>query len=77
MRPGGRPWHPAVDACRAALQLDPTNLEARRLLIIGAVKIGDMVLARNEYRIYLGFDPPDAEALRRWIESQPARSARP
>jgi hypothetical protein len=76
-RPGEGQWRPAVDACRAALRLDPTNFEARRLLIIGAVKIGDMVLARSEYRTYLGFDPPDAEALRRWIESQPARTARP
>jgi hypothetical protein len=38
---------------------------------------GDLTLARAESRIYLAFDPPDAEPLRRWLESQPAARAGP
>jgi len=70
-RPAGGNWRPAIDACRAALRLAPTNLEARRLLIVGAVMTGDLPLARGEFRIYLGFEPPDADNLRRWLESHP------
>jgi tetratricopeptide (TPR) repeat protein len=76
-RPAKGQWPPAIDACRAALKLDPTNLEARRLLIVGAVMTGDLTLARSEYRTYLAFDPPDAAALRGWIESRPIRPPRP
>ena len=41
----GDDWHspgrqPAVDPCVAPLKLDPTNLEARRLLIVGTVMTG-------------------------------------
>ena len=69
-RPGKGQWGPAIKACQAALRLDPTNLEARRLLIEGAVMTGDLTLARGEFRTYAGFDPPDAESLRRWLESR-------
>ncbi len=74
-RPGGGDWRPAIDACRAALRLDPTNLEARRLLIVGAATTGDLPLARDEFRIYLGFDPPDAGRLRRLLEGLPDPSS--
>jgi Cytochrome c554 and c-prime len=76
-RPAKGQWQPAIDACRAALKLDPTNLEARRLLIVGAVMTGDLTLARSQYRTYLGFDPPDAEPLRRWIGSHSVPPPRP
>jgi cytochrome c-type biogenesis protein CcmH/NrfG len=74
-RPAAGDWRPAIDACRAALRLDPTNLEARRLLIVGAATTGDLPLARDEFRIYLGFDPPDAGPLRRWLEGLPDPSS--
>jgi hypothetical protein len=74
-RPAGGDWRQAIDACRAVLRLDPTNLEARRLLIIGAATTGDLPLARDEFRIYLGFDPPDAGPLRRWLDGLPDRSS--
>jgi predicted CXXCH cytochrome family protein len=67
-RPAGGDWRQAIDACRAVLRLEPTNLEARRLLVVGAATTGDMTLARDELRIYLGFEPPDAGALRRWLD---------
>jgi hypothetical protein len=68
-RQAGGQWRPAIEACRTALRLDPTNLKARSLLIAGAVMTGDLTLARDEARTYLGFNPPDAEPLRRWLES--------
>jgi predicted CXXCH cytochrome family protein len=73
-RPAGGDWRPAFDACRAALRLDPTNHEARRLLIVGAATMGDLPLARDEFRTYLSFDPPDAEPVRRWLDGVAARS---
>jgi cytochrome c-type biogenesis protein CcmH/NrfG len=72
-RPSGGDWRQAIEAFRAALRLDPTNLEACRLFIVGAAKTGDLPLARDEFRIYLGFDPPDAEHLRLWLDGPAAR----
>ena len=74
-RPAGGDWRQAIDACRAVLRLDPTHLEARRLLIVGAATTGDLPLARAEFRIYLGFDPPDAVPLRRWLDGHADRSS--
>ncbi len=71
-RPGAGDWPAAIAACKAALRIDPTNLEARRLLIAGAVMNGDLALARAESRIYLAFDAPDADRVRRWLESNGA-----
>ena len=76
LAPGRRSGcRPAIDACRAVLRLDPTHLEARRLLIVGAATTGDLPLARAEFRIYLGFNPPDAVPLRRWLDGHADRSS--
>jgi hypothetical protein len=56
-----RAWREVVDACRAALRLNPADLSARRLLVFSLVQFGDLSAARAEYRIYLGFDPPDRD----------------
>jgi Flp pilus assembly protein TadD len=56
-----RAWPEAVDACRAALRLNPADLSARRLLVLSLVQLGDRSAARAESQIYLGFDPPDRD----------------
>jgi hypothetical protein len=76
-QPAKGQWPPAIAACRSALRLDPTNLAARRLLIVGAVLTGDETLASSEYHAYLSFNPPDAGSLGRWLDSHPASTARP
>jgi hypothetical protein len=76
-QPAKGQWPLAIEACRSALRLDPTNLAARRLLIVGAVMTGDRALARTEYQAYLGFKPSDAGSLGRWLDAHPASRAGP
>jgi hypothetical protein len=56
-----RAWQEAVDACRAALRLNPADLSARRLLVLSLAQSGDRTAARAEREIYLRFDPPDRD----------------
>jgi Flp pilus assembly protein TadD len=63
----GGQWRPAIDACRAALRLNPADLSARRLLIACYLRQGDTTRARAECRTLIGFDPPDRDQLERWM----------
>jgi Flp pilus assembly protein TadD len=62
-----RNWRSAVEACREALRLDPTNLAVRRFLVRGELHLGNVEAARRELQILLGFDPPDRDDLQNWL----------
>ena len=51
-------------------RLDPTNLEAPRLLMVGGARPATLPWPATT-RICLGFDPPDAGLLRRLLEGLP------
>jgi hypothetical protein len=65
-----REWDQAIDECRAALRRNCAHLDARRLLIECLLKKGERTPAKKEMDILLGFDPPNADALRRWFAEQ-------
>jgi tetratricopeptide (TPR) repeat protein len=60
-----RDWHAAVAACREAIQLNPADLEVRKLLVRSLLGLGDASAARAEFETLLAFDPPDREELLR------------
>ncbi len=58
-----RDWPAATAACRDALRLNPADVETRKLLVRGLLRLEDIESARAEFRILLGFDPPDRDEL--------------
>jgi Flp pilus assembly protein TadD len=63
-------WQGALAECRVALQLNPTSVPARRLLIQGHLREGHNDQARAEFDVLLALQPSQAEALRRWFADQ-------
>src|SRR5262249_1686936 len=64
-----REWTSAADACRAALERNPSSLESRKLLISCLVRQGDRIRAREEFdRLLPLFDKNDRDILRQWLE---------
>jgi hypothetical protein len=62
-----RTWPKAIDACRAALRVNPANLKARQLLIEAMKRNGDKLGAQSEFETLLAIAPPEgADELRRW-----------
>ena len=64
VRAGRGEWDEAVRECDAAVRRNVAHLDARRLLIDCLLRAGDRARAEKEVDVLLGFDPPDAEALR-------------
>lgn len=61
-------WRGAVEACRAAVRLDPTNTEARRLLIRSLIELQDEPAARAEFDTLRRLKPDEREELQRWFD---------
>jgi predicted CXXCH cytochrome family protein len=57
-------WDEAAREARAALDLNPTRHEARRILLVCYLRLGDREKARSEWQVYQEFKPPDLEQVR-------------
>jgi cytochrome c-type biogenesis protein CcmH/NrfG len=64
----GRLWPEAVEACRAAVRLNPFDVRVRMLLIDCLVRKGERAEARAEFDALLGLRPPQPERLRQWFD---------
>jgi tetratricopeptide (TPR) repeat protein len=63
-------WSAAAESARAALRLDPANIQARLLLVQSYIKLGRRQDALKEYAVVMAYEPPDVEAIRRWYAAQ-------
>ncbi len=63
-------WQQAAQEAGAALQMNPARLEARRLLLLCHLRLGDREKVRVEWEIYQGLRPPDLEEVRKLIEEK-------
>jgi tetratricopeptide (TPR) repeat protein len=61
-------WPRALEECKKSLQLAPTHIDARMLLVRSAMLSGNRDLARMELIILLAQDPPHKDQLRRVLE---------
>ena len=52
----------------AALEINPANLQARRVLVASHCATGNKAEACARFDALLNFDPPDREALMKWFE---------
>jgi tetratricopeptide (TPR) repeat protein len=67
-----RDWNAAIESCRRALQLEPTNLEVRRLLVGACARAGRSTEASKEFDTFLAMHPPDQQdAMRKWFAKLP------
>jgi Tfp pilus assembly protein PilF len=66
-------WDAAIAAARDSLRLNPSNHEARMILIRGLIGERRRAEARKEFQILLDHAPPGREALQAWF----ARNASP
>jgi Flp pilus assembly protein TadD len=65
-----RDYTEAVDASRAALRLNPVNVQARMLLIEALIRGGDRARAEAEFDAFLAASPMERQdELRRWHDS--------
>jgi tetratricopeptide (TPR) repeat protein len=62
-----RDWRAAADTCKAALRLNPTNIEVRKLLIRCYLRLENRQAARDEFETLLGFDLANRDDLQRWF----------
>jgi hypothetical protein len=67
-------WRQALEESKTAVQLGPTHMEARMLLVRSAMQTGDIKLARQELVTVLAFDPPQKEELRRILSELNSRN---
>jgi len=72
-----RNWQASADACRAALLLNSSRVNVRKLLVQCELNLGNVAAARGELETVLAFDPPDrAELLRSFaVQSRSGTSA--
>jgi hypothetical protein len=68
LRAGRQEWPQAIAEAQATLRLNPAHLSARKLLIRGLLGRGERAQARTEYEIFRGFQPPDLDAVRHWLD---------
>lgn len=66
-------WTAAIEASRNSLRLNPSNPEARMILIQCLLRNQRLPEARSEFQTLLDHDPPGRDALQAWF----ARSASP
>ena len=62
-----REWREAAKENRAALDLNPADLEARQLLVRCELRLKDLEAARKEFQTLMGFDFPQRDELIRWF----------
>jgi Flp pilus assembly protein TadD len=60
-----RQWEQAAQEASTASRIDPTRLDARRLLLFCYLRLGKREQARAEWEAYQGFRPPDLEEVGR------------
>jgi Tfp pilus assembly protein PilF len=60
-------WSAAIEAARTSLRLNPSNHEARMLLIQCLLEDRRRAEARSEFQTLLDHDPPGRDALRAWF----------
>jgi tetratricopeptide (TPR) repeat protein len=60
-------WGAAIEASRNSLRLNPSNQEARMLLLRGLLRNRQVAEARSEFQTLLDQDPPGRDALRAWF----------
>jgi hypothetical protein len=66
-----REWSSAIGASRAALGINPANVNARQILVEALLRDGDRDRARSEFDVLLAVAPPEnEEALRRWYSER-------
>jgi Flp pilus assembly protein TadD len=58
-----RDWPTAGEVCRKTLELDPADLETRKLLVRCYLRLGNTAAARAELLTLLSLDPPDRNDL--------------
>jgi tetratricopeptide (TPR) repeat protein len=61
-------WEEASREAKTALQLNPTRLDARKLLIMCYLRLKNREGLQLEWEKYQGFDPPDLEEVRKLIK---------
>ena len=66
-------WNAAIAAARASLLLNPSNHEARMLLIQCLLRAQRLPEARSEFRTLLDHDPPGRDALQDWFTKNLSR----
>jgi predicted CXXCH cytochrome family protein len=66
-------WMKAIDACRAAIRLDPISTASRRLLTDCLKANGEQTKAVDELRILQAMTPNAKDELQRWFDSLPHR----
>jgi tetratricopeptide (TPR) repeat protein len=62
-----REWNAAIEASRDSLRLNPSNHEARMLLIQCLLRNQRLPEARSEFQTLLDHDPPGRDALQAWF----------
>jgi len=70
VRAGRQEWKMAIEECDLALRRNVAHLESRRLLVDCLLRSGEKTRAKGELELLLGFDPPDADAVRRKLREQ-------
>jgi Tfp pilus assembly protein PilF len=63
-------WSAAAEALQEALQLDPTIVDARELLITCYLHCGKKEAARKEFDLLLALNPATQDELRLWFADQ-------
>jgi len=63
-------WPAALSACRAALGVDPTHLDARALLVACLIRTGNKEQARAEFATLMALKPPKQAELEQWFAEQ-------
>jgi tetratricopeptide (TPR) repeat protein len=65
-----RRWPDALAECTATLDLDPLHLEARKLLIICQLRLGQRDQAQHAWEDLRELDPTNRDRLESWFQSQ-------
>lgn len=60
-------WERATAACAAALRLNPTNVDTRKILIACLLRLGDPVKARSELEAVLALEPLKRKEWQTWF----------
>jgi tetratricopeptide (TPR) repeat protein len=62
-------WKNAAEHCQKALDLNPTSLDTRQLLVSCYIQLGEPTRSKAELDVLLGLSP-NPEAIRRWFDER-------
>jgi len=62
-------WKNAAEHCQKALDLNPTSLDTRHLLVSCYIQLGEPTRSKAELDVLLGLSP-NPEAIRRWFDER-------